>query len=63
MPAPLYYASFAGLQCTVGLLLGHGADVNAQGGDHGNALQAASFHGYKEIVQLLLEHKCWEYRV
>jgi ankyrin repeat protein len=31
-----------------------GADVNAQGGDYGNALQAASVGGHKEIVELLL---------
>ncbi|KAK4124499.1 hypothetical protein N657DRAFT_671458 [Parathielavia appendiculata] len=30
-----------------------GADVNAQGSDHGNALQAASLGGHQEIVQLL----------
>ncbi|KAF8463209.1 ankyrin repeat-containing domain protein, partial [Gautieria morchelliformis] len=32
-----------------------GADVNAQGGDYGNALQAASSSGHHPIVQLLLE--------
>jgi hypothetical protein len=49
----------------VQLLLDKGADVNAQGGDYGNtlyaasfeeygnALQAASFGGHREIVQLL----------
>ena len=35
--------------------LKEGADVNAQGGYYGNALQAASNNGHKEIVQLLLE--------
>jgi ankyrin repeat protein len=34
--------------------LNKGADVNAQGGFYGNALQAASFGGYQEIVVLLL---------
>ena len=29
--------------------------MNAKGGDYGNALQAASNDGHKEIVQLLLE--------
>jgi ankyrin repeat protein len=38
------------------LLLKHGADVNAQGGDYGNALYAAYSGGYDKIVQLLLEH-------
>jgi len=32
------------------------ADVNAQGGEYGNALQAASCHGYEAIVKLLLEN-------
>ena len=36
------------------LLLDRGADVNAQGGVFGNALQMASFVGNKEIVELLL---------
>jgi ankyrin repeat protein len=30
-------------------------DVNAQGGEYGNALQAASYKGHMKIVQLLLE--------
>jgi ankyrin repeat protein len=55
MATPLYYASLAGLQRTVELLLEKGAYVNAQGGRYGSALQAASSRGYKEIVQLLLE--------
>ena len=36
------------------LLLDEGAEVNAQGGDSGNALQAASSNGNGKIVQLLL---------
>ncbi|KAB8234140.1 uncharacterized protein BDW43DRAFT_64210 [Aspergillus alliaceus] len=52
---PLYYASLEGLQHTVELLLERGADVNAQGGYYGHALQAASKQGHKEIVQILLE--------
>jgi ankyrin repeat protein len=36
-------------------LLDNGADVNAQGGYYGNALQAASVRGYQEITQLLLD--------
>jgi ankyrin repeat protein len=35
------------------LLLDKGADVNAKGGLYGNALQAASARGYKEIATLL----------
>jgi ankyrin repeat protein len=40
----------------VELLLGKGADVNAQGsgGEYGNALQAASFRGHEKVVELLL---------
>src|SRR2546430_4603036 len=32
-----------------------GADVNAQGGEYGNTLQAASFGGHDQVVQRLLE--------
>ncbi|KAK3629305.1 hypothetical protein LTR56_013036 [Elasticomyces elasticus] len=39
----------------VKLLLDQGADVNAQGGDYGNTLQAASAEGHVEIVKLLLD--------
>ena len=35
-------------------LLDRGADVNAQGGEDGNALQAASSGGHEEIVLQLL---------
>ncbi|KAL4755652.1 ankyrin repeat-containing domain protein, partial [Aspergillus foveolatus] len=54
MATPLYYASSAGLQRTVELLLEKGANSNAQGGDYGNALQAAAHQGHIEVVQLLL---------
>lgn len=37
------------------LLLDCGADVNAQGGIHGNALAAAFSRGHTEAVQLLFE--------
>ena len=53
--SPLYYASLAGLQQVSEHLLEKGADVNAQGGYYGNALQAASFKGHEAIVRLLLE--------
>ncbi|KAF8347274.1 vegetative incompatibility protein HET-E-1 [Amanita rubescens] len=33
----------------------HGADVNAQGGRYGNALQAALLGGHEQVVELLLE--------
>jgi hypothetical protein len=38
----------------VELLLSKGANVNAQGGENGNALQAASANGHSQIVELLL---------
>ena len=37
------------------LLLKKGADVNAEGGEYGTALQAASCRGYETVVQLLLK--------
>ena len=51
----LYYASFAGLLNVVLMLLERGADVNAQGGDFCNALQAALEGGYEKVVSMLLE--------
>ena len=51
----LYYAAFGGLKEVVKLLLEKGADVNAQGGYYGNALQAASWRGHEAIVKLLLD--------
>jgi ankyrin repeat protein len=39
----------------VRLLLEKGADVNAQGGHYGNALQAASVKSNEAVVRLLLE--------
>ena len=38
------------------LLLENGAEVKAEGGYFGNALQAASFSGNETIVKLLLEN-------
>jgi ankyrin repeat protein len=37
------------------LLIERGADVNAQGGRYGNALQAASANGHTEVATLLIE--------
>jgi hypothetical protein len=42
--APIYYTSMAGLARASQNLLEVGADVNAQGGEYGTALQAASCH-------------------
>ena len=40
----------------VRLLLEKGANVNAEGGYYGNALQAASYGGHEAVVRLLLEN-------
>jgi ankyrin repeat protein len=52
--APLYYAALFGLQEVVSLLIDDKADLDAQGGYYGNALQAASAKGYEQIAKLLL---------
>jgi ankyrin repeat protein len=36
------------------ILLNAGANVNAQGEHHGNAIQAASYKSYEQAVKLLL---------
>jgi ankyrin repeat protein len=41
---------------TVRVILQMGADVNAEGGEYSNALQAASSQGRLDIVKLLLSH-------
>jgi hypothetical protein len=41
--APLLFAAENGHRQVAKMLLDKGADVNAQGGDNGNALQAASY--------------------
>ena len=46
--------TFKGHEEVVEHLLGAGANINAQGGEYGNALQAASFKGYEEVVEPLL---------
>jgi hypothetical protein len=52
---PVISASLNGHGKVVQLLLEKGAEINAQGGEYGNALQAASSRGHDKIVQLLLE--------
>ncbi|KAK1655866.1 hypothetical protein BDP81DRAFT_11398 [Colletotrichum phormii] len=51
---PLIWGSLEGRQKAVQMLLGKGANVNAQGGEYGNALQAALSRGYDNIAQMLL---------
>ncbi|OCK87550.1 uncharacterized protein K441DRAFT_466880, partial [Cenococcum geophilum 1.58] len=48
-------AALGGLLNAVKCLLIRGADVNAQGGYYGNALQAASAQGHEQVVKLLLD--------
>ena len=51
----LIIVSLFGHEALVGLLLDKGAEVNAQGGRYGNALQAASRGGHKQVVKMLLD--------
>jgi ankyrin repeat protein len=51
----LYNAAYKGETEIVRLLLDKNAEVNAQGGLYGNALQAAAYEGKTEIVRLLLD--------
>jgi nucleoside-triphosphatase THEP1 len=48
-------ATIFGHNTVVQLLLDRGADVNAQGGEYGNALQAASAEGHEQVVKTLLD--------
>ncbi|KAF8483149.1 hypothetical protein JB92DRAFT_2676131, partial [Gautieria morchelliformis] len=52
---PLQWAAHNGCDITVQLLTEKGAEVNAQGGEHGSALLEAALAGHYSTVQLLLE--------
>ncbi|KAI3149062.1 hypothetical protein DTO046C5_9716 [Penicillium roqueforti] len=52
----LYYACFLGLVAAAQDLISKEADINVQGGQYGNALQAASVKGHQRIVKLLLDN-------
>ncbi|OCK92309.1 ankyrin, partial [Cenococcum geophilum 1.58] len=52
---PLLLSAENGHSNMVKLLVDKGADVNAQGGERGNALQAALDRGHEQIVKLLLD--------
>ena len=51
----LLIAAEEGHDQLIQLLLDQGANVNAQGGEYGNALQAASYRGHDQMVQMLLD--------
>ncbi|KAI0165308.1 hypothetical protein GGR52DRAFT_558281 [Hypoxylon sp. FL1284] len=51
----LYKAAFGNDIKQLKDLINKNADVNAQGGQYGNALQAASYEGHLEIVKFLVE--------
>ncbi|KAH0538447.1 hypothetical protein FGG08_004945 [Glutinoglossum americanum] len=48
-------AALEGFDSITEELLAKGADVNAQGGHYGDALQAASYGGHNQVIQRLLE--------
>ncbi|KAJ5305108.1 uncharacterized protein N7443_004768, partial [Penicillium atrosanguineum] len=52
---PVTWASINGHDRIVQLMLERGADANAQGGEYGNALQAACDRGHDKIAQMLLD--------
>jgi hypothetical protein len=53
-PSATYYTSFLGLDEVLMFVLSmSAADINAQGGEYGNALQAASESGHEKVAQLL----------
>ena len=62
IPTPIYYASLLGLDQTLRALISIWQDetevskqINAKGGKFRNALQAASFSGQNDVIQLLLD--------
>ena len=42
-------------EAIVKMLIESGADVNAQGGEFGNALRAAMHSGYADIIEMLID--------
>jgi ankyrin repeat protein len=52
---PLYYAAHIGVPAVVERIMARSFDVNAQGGNYGNALQAASYRGHGTVVKMLLD--------
>ena len=53
----LYYASLCGFSGVANHIIDtHGEDVNAESGDHGTPLRAASYNGHIDVVHVLLDH-------
>ncbi|KIX03048.1 uncharacterized protein Z518_06598 [Rhinocladiella mackenziei CBS 650.93] len=53
---PLYYAAYLGVPDIVKRIMNGTVYVNAQGGEYGNALQAASVRGHeRRVVKMLLD--------
>jgi ankyrin repeat protein len=52
----LYYAMLCGFSGLANYLLTHGEDVNANCGERGTPLHAASYEGHLDAVRLLLTH-------
>ncbi|KAK1067825.1 hypothetical protein LTR12_007627 [Friedmanniomyces endolithicus] len=53
---PLYYAALCGLERSTSALIDESVDVNAQGGEYGNPLQAACSKGHKKIAEILISN-------
>ena len=53
---PLYYASYCGLLDATRNILGDGADMEVEDGDHRIPLHAAASQGHEIVVQLLLSN-------
>lgn len=51
----LEMVSLFGHEVLVEMLIDKGADVNAQDGHYGDALQAASVDGHEQVVKMLLD--------
>lgn len=51
----LHIAASKGYARIVKVLIDEDADINKQTGFYGNSLQAAAYHGHKQVVELLLD--------
>jgi hypothetical protein len=55
-PQPLYYSSLLGFTNVTEWLWKMGADINAEGGYFGNALQATAYRGHEAMARFLVEN-------